>query len=108
VWRRLERKQAEKLVGQDKGSFNRTTNKGNRNNNDTGKEKTQKKPHNPESCPPQSPPRAPEPRVPSRCAASTPQEPSMTAHGMKYPALFGQAGFGSAHPAVPFLDSGEN
>ena len=30
-----------------------------------------------------------------------PPEPSMTAHGMEYPALFGQVGVGSAHPAVP-------
>jgi len=31
----------------------------------------------------------------------SPPEPSMMAHGMKYPALFGQVGVGSAHPAVP-------
>jgi len=30
-----------------------------------------------------------------------PPEPSMTAHGMEYLALFGQVGVGSAHPAVP-------
>ena len=30
-----------------------------------------------------------------------PPEPSMTAHGMEYPALFGQVGVGPAHPAVP-------
>jgi len=30
-----------------------------------------------------------------------PPEPSMTAHDMEYPALFGQVGVGSAHPAVP-------
>jgi len=31
---------------------------------------------------------------------SLPPEPSMMAHGMEYPALFGQVGVGSAHPAV--------
>jgi len=31
--------------------------------------------------------------------SSPPREPSMTAHGMEYPALFGQVG--SAPPAVP-------
>ena len=30
-----------------------------------------------------------------------PPEPSMTAHGMEYPALYGQVGAGSAHLAVP-------
>jgi len=35
--------------------------------------------------------------TPSRRPAPPP-EPGITAHGMEYPALFGQ--FGSAHPAV--------
>jgi len=40
---------------------------------------------------------------------ATPQEPSIAAHGMEYPALFGQVG--SACPAVrlcPLLAPGEN
>jgi len=38
--------------------------------------------------------------VPSRAASEFPRpEPSMTAHGMEYRALFGQVG--SARPAVP-------
>jgi len=44
--------------------------------------------------------------VPS--APPPPPEPRMMALGMEYPALFGQVGVGSAHPAVPLLDSGEN
>jgi len=46
VRRRMEGNR-QKLVGQDKDSL--TANKGNRNNNDTDKEKTQHKPHNPQS-----------------------------------------------------------
>jgi len=40
-----------------------------------------------------------EPRASSRPPAPPPPEPSMMAHGMEYPALFGQVG--SARPAVP-------
>jgi len=45
--------------------------------------------------------------VPSRATSefppqsSPPPEPSMTAHGMEYPALFCQVRVGSAHSAVP-------
>ena len=45
---------------------------------------------------------APEPQVSScRTHATPPPEPSMTAHGMEYPTLFGQAGVGSVQPVVP-------
>jgi len=93
------KKQAE-IGGSGQGQFNRTANKGNRNNNDTEKEKTQHKPHNSESLSLGAPPlRAPKPRVSSRPPAPPPPERSMTAHGMEYTALFGRVG--SAHPAVP-------
>jgi len=49
--------------------FNRTANKGNRNNNDTDKEKTQHKPHNPQSHSRTPPPRAPETQETSYRAA---------------------------------------
>jgi len=52
-------------VGQDKGSLTEQQAKGNSNNNDTDKGKTQHKPHDPESRPPQPPPHAPKPQVSS-------------------------------------------
>jgi len=45
------KKQAE-TGGSKQGQFNRTANKGNRTKNNTVKEKTQHKPHDPQSCPP--------------------------------------------------------
>ena len=83
------------------GQFNRTANKGKRNNNDTEKEKTQQnRPHNRAALPNRC-----RCTLPSRewvpAAPSPPPEPSMMAHGVEYPALFGQVGVGSAHPAVP-------
>ena len=45
--------------------------------------------------------------VPSQAASEFPPRrrpppaPTMRAHGMEYPALFGEVGVGSAHPAVP-------
>ena len=97
VRRRMKRKR-QKLVGRDKGSLTKQQTKGNSNNNDTDKEKTQQRtarPHRP-SLPHRTG------AAPSRAASefpppsSPPLEPSMTAHGMEYPALFGQVG--SAHP----------
>jgi len=93
VRRRMKRNR-QKLVGRD------TANKGNSNNNDTDKGNTQNKTD-----------RTTEPlsrttvAAHSRAASEFPPprsplpEPSMTAHGMEYPALFGQVG--SACPAVP-------
>jgi len=42
VWRRMKRKR-HKLVGRDKGSLTEQQTEGNRNNNDTDKEKTRQK-----------------------------------------------------------------
>ena len=52
-------------MGRDKGSLTEQQTKGNSNNNDTDKEKTQHKPYNPESSSPRPPPYAPEPQVSS-------------------------------------------
>ena len=95
--RRMERRK-QKTGGSGLGVFNRTANKGNRNNNDTEKEKTrQNRPHNrlSRTAPPLCPPK---PRVSSCRAASLLLEPCLMAHGMEYPALFGQVGVGSARP----------
>jgi len=35
-------------------------------------------------------------------------EPSVTAHGMEYPALFGQVGSAPTPQLCPFLEFGEN
>jgi len=90
----------QKPVGQDKGSLTEQQTKG------TGKttiqitRKTQRKPHDPESRSP-GPDWHPHSRAVSEFPppSSPPPEPSMAAHGMEYPALFGQVG--SARPAVP-------
>ena len=85
------------------GQFNRTANKGNSNNNDTDKENTQNK--TAERTELLSSPAA----VRSRAVTAFPllssptPEPSMTAHGMEYPALFGQSAW-----LCPFMDSSEN
>jgi len=98
VQRRMERNR-QKLVGRDKGSLTEEQTKENSNNNDTAKENTQNKIA--EGRKKLSPPTA---ATHSRATGdfrppSSPQpEPSMTTHGMEYPALFGQVG--SARPAV--------
>jgi len=87
-----------KPVGRDKGSLTEQQTKGTVRATIQIRRKTQHKPHNPES-------RSPRPlrtlpsheRVPA-AQLPLPLEPSMMAHGMEYPALFGQVG--SAHPAV--------
>jgi len=54
-------------------------------------------------------PHAPEPRESSRRAAlPPPPEPRVMAHGMEYPALFGQVGSAPTPRLCPFLESGEN
>ena len=62
--------------------------------------KAQQKPHHPESRS-AGPDQRPRSRAEFPPPSSSPPEPSMTVHGMEYLALFGQAGVGSAHPAVP-------
>jgi len=100
VQRRMERNR-QKLVGRDKGSLTERQTKG------TGTTTIQKRAlhrTNPQNRAALSDRTA---AVPFRAASefpppnSPPPEPSMTAHGMEYPALFGQVGVGSAHPAVP-------
>jgi len=54
-------------------------------------------------------PHAPELRESShRTAPSPPPEPSVTSHGMEYPALFGQVGSAPTPRLCPFQESGEN
>jgi len=92
----------QKPVGRDKGSITEQQTEG------TGTTTIQKrgihktKHTAQQSRSPEPPPlHAPEPRVSSHRAAPPSPEPSMTAHGMEYPALFGQVGVGPAHSAVP-------
>jgi len=77
VRRRMERNR-QKLVGRDKGSLTEQQTKGNRNNNDTDKEKTRHELHEPQSGSPEQDLRrfAPEPRVSSRRAAPPHQNPA--------------------------------
>jgi len=89
----------QKLVGRDKDSLTEQETKG------TGTTTVQiRGTHKTKQTAQQSrspgPPllRAPELRVSSHHPAPPPPEPSMTAHGMEYPALFGRVG--SARPAV--------
>jgi len=95
------KRKRQKLVGRDKGSLTEQQTKG------TGtttiqirvKHNTNRTTHNPE--PLSRTATAPCSRAASEFLppSSPPPEPSMTAHGMEYPALFGQVG--SASPAVP-------
>jgi len=50
----------------------------------------------------------PKPRVSPRRAAPPLPEPSVTAHGMEYRALFGQVGSAPTPRLCTFLESGEN
>jgi len=107
VRRRMERNR-QKLVGWDKGSLTERQTKGTgtttiqiRRIHNTKKRQTAKS-----HCHRPLPPCAPEPRVSSRSASPPKPEPSMTAHGMEYPAFFGQVG--SARLAVFPLAPGEN
>ena len=97
VRRRMGRNR-QKLVGRDKGSLTEQQTEG------TGTTMIQKrgihktKQNAQQSCSPRPLP----PALPSRewvPPAPPPSEPSMMAHGLEYPDLFGQVG--SAHPAVP-------
>jgi len=105
VRRRMERNR-QKLVGWDKGSLTEQQTKGtgtttiqirglHRTNPQNRARRTEPLSR---TAPPLCPP---EPRETSRHAAPPPLEPGMMAHGMEYPAQFGQVGVGSAHPAVP-------
>jgi len=87
VWRRTERNK-QKLVGQDKGNLTEQQTKG------TGTTTIQiMRIHNTKQQNAESnshhPPHAPKPQLPSCCRSSPQPEPSMTAHGMEHPALFG-------------------
>jgi len=88
----------QKLVGRDKGSLTEQQTKGTVTTTiwimriHKTKQNSQSRSHRPLL------PCAPKPRVSSHHAAPPSPEPSMTAHGMEYPALFGQ--LGSACPAV--------
>jgi len=100
VQRRMERNR-QKLVGRDKGSLTeqQTEGTGTTTIQIRGTHKTKQTAQ--QSHSPQPPPQCtPKPQgAPAAPLPPTPRpEPSMTAHGMEYPALFGQVG--SAHPAV--------
>jgi len=103
VWRRMERNRL-KLVGRDKGSITEQQTKGNSNNKDTEKGNTQNKPAE-QSLQNRDTLYRTDSVVRSQAVSefpspsSAPPEPSMTAHGIEYRALFGQVG--SACPAVP-------
>ena len=92
-------------MGRDKGSLTEQQTEGNRNNNDTDKEKTQQNqtrslgPHRRRTLPSRE-------SVPA--APSPPPEPSVTSQGMEYRALFGQVGSAPTRQLCPFLESGEN
>ena len=102
VRRRMEGNR-QKLVGQDKGSLTEQQTKGTRTGTTTI-QKTGIYERNPQNRTALSDRTT---AVPSRATSefppqsSPPPEPSMTAQGMEYPALFGQVGVGSAPPAVP-------
>jgi len=88
-----------KLVSRDKGSLTEQQIKGTITTmiQTRGIQKTNQP--NTESCSHRLPPTcARQPQESSRHPASPQPEPSMIAHGMEYPALFGQVG--SACPAV--------
>jgi len=96
VRRRMERKR-QKLVGRDKGSLTEQQTKG------TGTTTIQiRRKHNTNCTTQRAILLHRHHALPSReflPPSSPPPEPGMTAHGMEYPALFGQVG--SACPAVP-------
>jgi len=73
-----KKKHRQKLVGRDKGSLTEQQTKGNSNNNDTDKEKTQQRTARPRELLSQTgpAPRAPEPRVSSRRARPPHQNPA--------------------------------
>ena len=97
VRRRMERTR-QKLVGRDKGSLTETANRGKTGTTTIQiRRKNDKNRPAPSDCTGAARSRAAREFPPRR----PPPEPSMTAHGMEYPALFGQVGVGSAHPAVP-------
>ena len=99
VWRRMERKR-QKLVGRDKGSLTKEQTKGTgattiqiRRKHNTNRTTQRAAIPDRTAAPSGAASESPLPRSPP------PPEPSMTAHGMEYPALFGQVGW--ARPAVP-------
>jgi len=99
VQRSMERNR-QKLVGQDKGSLTEQKTKGTVTTTIQIRENTTQTTEPTEPLSQTGPaPRSPEPQMSSCHPAPCPPEPSMMAHGMEYPALFGQVG--SAHPAVP-------
>ena len=120
VWRRMERNR-QKLVGRDKGSLTeQQTKEGTQEQKKkiivavgeregagegpgctrgvqryrSGENTTKTRTTDPLSQ------TGPAPRAPERWVSSL-RPPHGMAHGMEYPALFGQVGVGSAHPAVP-------
>jgi len=96
--RKMERNR-QKLVGRDNGSLTEQQTKG------TGTTTIQKREYTEPTGRTEPLSRTEPPLCPSRAASelpppsSPPPEPSMTAHGMEYPALFGQVG--SARLVVP-------
>jgi len=109
VRRRMKRKR-QKLVGRDKGSLTEQQTKGTVTTTIQIRRKYDTNSHNRPAlsdrtgaarspATSESPPRRPPP----------PPEPSVTAQGMEYQALFGQVGSAPPHPGLcPFLDFGEN
>jgi len=97
-------------VGRDKGSLTKQQTEGNRNHNDTNKEKTQQRTAQPRQPLSRTGPvlRPPKPRERPRRAAPPPPEPSVKSHGMEYQALFGQVGSAPTPRLCPFLESDEN
>jgi len=100
VWRRMERNR-QKLVGRDKGSLteHQTEGTGATTIQKRGIYKTNQQNRTTLSDLTAAVPSRAASEFPPRCPP--PPEPSMTAHGMEYPSLFGQVGVVSAHPAVP-------
>ena len=95
----------QKPVGQDKGSLTEQQTKGTGTTTiqKRGIHKTnqQNRARRTEPLSRTEPPLCPPELRVSSTRTAPPLEPSMTAHGVEYPALFGLVGVGSAHPAVP-------
>ena len=97
VRRRMERNR-QKLVGRDKGSLTEQQTEGTVTTTVQIRRINRTKHSAQQSRPPRPTLRPPEPRLSSCRPAPPPPKPSMMAHGMEYPALFGQVG--SARLAV--------
>jgi len=98
----------QKLVGRDKGSLTEQQTEGTGTTKIQIRRKHDTNSHNRPSLPDRISARSPEPREFPPCRPPLPPEPSVTAHGMEYWALFGQVGSAPTPRVCPFLESGEN